>query len=527
MKKRITSILLVVIMIACLLPMSVSAAELTYARVTNGDGWQLQTKPSSTDTAYAFTIANEGHESERSWHITYVPAEGETSGVGMRLQLPTGTYEMNGNTTVVSGAKIQTVGKYKLSFWVKIVKGSDGIIYGPAWNWQGQSIFDAPHKVTANSEWQKVEATGNFTGSGANQNMNFSIKGATEKDFYIDDISLVRIADDGTEISPNLLTPELGSFDVAECEREETDNGGLNTVTDWGFSKSTTGGSKWGGHISTADAKDSNASMRLRWHPDIATVNNDNVSYRLQLPDMESGKLDTMGTYTLSFWCKRVKGTSLKFVGPWNWTPLNIADYVPTLGTWTKVEITKDLTTLDNGSATKNMQFVLQGKDDTEVFIDKISIKDANGKEYTGIMQREFEEIDESEIPDEPDVPDAKKIPDLTGEYFTNSAWGVTQAPADEETYYLKEVSAKEGHNSMRSLHFIFNKSANETQNLSYRFHLPDSSYTDSATGITTTVSGTKIQEKGKYKVSFWVKVVSGCADFGFTPPLELEWISV
>lgn len=156
---------------------------------------------------------------------------------------------------------------------------------------------------------------------------------------------------------------------------------------------------------------------------------------------------------------------------------------------------------------------------DTEVFIDKISIKDANGKEYTGIMQREFEEIDESEIPDEPDVPDAKKIPDLTGEYFTNSAWGVTQAPADEETYYLKEVSAKEGHNSMRSLHFIFNKSANETQNLSYRFHLPDSSYTDSATRITTTVSGTKIQEKGKYKVSFWVKVVSGCADFGFTPP--------
>ena len=109
--------------------------------------------------------------------------------------------------------------------------------------------------------------------------------------------------------------------------------------------------------------------------------------------------------------------------------------------------------------------------------------------------------------------------PDLTAETFGDAIWHVEQAPKDEATVYKREITAKEGYNSTRALHFVFQKASGETQNLAYRLQLPNSSYTDPVSGITTTVSGTKIQEKGKYKLSFWVKVISGCGDCGFAPP--------
>ena len=513
-------------------------------QVGDGQGmWNRTTTPTGVEgTDYSVTISNTGgYNSDHALHVIWKPSA--SGAYVIQAILPNKTYNAGtANETVVTGGVFTTPGKYKYSMMVKKVAynptGSavDSGFTTP-WSWQGNQF---QHQGLTTGEWKELSFTGDFSGSNAIKTAAFTFKGDDAQEYYIDNITLVRVDDNGNALTPNLLGDEQSTFEptpAVEPEPEpEPDPEPALQVSDgegkWNRTQTPTGtvGTDYSVTISNTGGYNSDHALHVIWNPTASGA------YVIQaiLPTktynagtanetvVAGGVFTTPGKYKYSMRVKKVAynptGSAVDsgFTTPWSWQGNQFQHQGLTTGEWKELSFTGDFS---GSNAIKTAAFTFKGDDAQEYYIDNITLVrvDDNGNALTPNLLGDEQSTFEPTPAVEPEP--AVVYPDLTAETFGDAVWHVEQAPKDEATLYKREITAKEGYNSTRSLHFVFQKASGETQNLAYRLQLPDSSYTDPVSGITTTVSGTKIQEKGKYKVSFWVKVISGCENCGFAGP--------
>ena len=511
----------------------------------NGQGqWNKTSTPTGVEgTDYSVTISNTGgYNSDHALHVIWKPSA--SGAYVIQAILPTQTYNAGtANETVVAGGVFTTPGKYKYSMMVKRVaynptgSGVDSTFVKP-FSWDGNQF--AQQGLT-NGEWKELSWIGTFTGSNAPKAPIFTFKGDDAQEYYIDNITLVRVDDNGNALTPNLLADEQSTFEPTptvepdpepDPEPEQDPEPELQTGDgegQWNKTTTPTGtvGTDYAVTISNTGGYNSDHALHVIWKTTasgayVIQAILPNKTYNAGTANetvVAGGVLTTPGKYKYSMMVKRVvynptgSGVDSTFVKPFSWDGNQFQQQGLTNGEWKELSW---IGTFTGSNAPKAPIFTFKGDDAQEYYIDNITLVrvDDNGNALTPNLLGDEQSTFEPAPPEAPEV----DYPDLTAVNFVNSVWA-QQEPKPSTIENKKEITAMEGYNSSRSLHFYLDDTAGTGENISYRLQLPNSSYTDPTTGLTTTVTGAKIQEKGKYKVSFWVKVISGCENCGFAGP--------
>ena len=327
--------------------------------------------PTTTKALEEWTATTSGSSITTRTFVTSVGAENAYSGTqSMYVEFVADNYGKNWvniSNTGTQMASLDANKSYTVSMYVKGNKLSSaamlmGYLYDDkndvdTRNYQMLSRMSATEPEDAEKAidgWRKYTAVLN------NPTVGFTINIQCEAKVYIDDVSVVEVGGDGTNLVNN---PGFEGGPVILPDITET---ALDT-SKWVIRTGSIGTGSYTAGVTAMEAQHGKRSLHVTW--------SDTGSGYVLIQSQTATALLTEGeTYTLEAYIKRVSGNASVIGGWYNWGGQGVGN--STAGEWSALTASGVYTSTNSP---RTVQIVLQGTAGVDMYVDNMVLKNASG----------------------------------------------------------------------------------------------------------------------------------------------------